>query len=455
MSKGTKEAFLATVIDLFELIKRNDSEQIKAFLAAYDNDPFGFYAETLNNFTLNPQENELLHICYSLLQNGKNTDKIAECESLIEQLSLTDPSEKSKAADMYAHSKFEKRIKNLTATMRGDASTIRPSETIPTFKTSDHLILEDDQVSPSFMGIALVTQYWFQKYAVICQQLTETDMLENFLTRVSLMQKELQQENPSDDFRASFIVNLPGTVHFFPVIYIKENGSEAVLIPDSVAGKSELEFAKALSKKFPSIPVFVVNEVRQADHFSCKTDALVFCRDTTAQLPNGTYRVPDLLKKLERRSTPVEGNVSSVLLPDELLKTAQRNKFVASHTESSEKKVHKQETLSDFRKRYTCSFFNPMRPDDPAKNISSYLTDKGRQLTKNMIIQFYINALTASGYEWSEEKKNDFIRDAKFILSDAFKDKRHLDKQKLDTAVTQLHSFVESWQAENRTLHAP
>lgn len=448
MPKGTKEAFLSTVIGLFELIKSNKSEEIKAFLAEYDNDPLDFYSESISAYSLDKSESELVHICFSLLGRGQDNNKIAKGDLLVNVLSTNDTSERKRLFDAYEETRLENTAKNLVAALKGDVSTLSPSTDFQKFDAPSHFSLSNNELSPTFKGIGLVTQYWFHKYhAVISPHLAANDILENLSAHALLIQRELQR-NPSDDFRVSFIINSPATAHFFPVIYIKENGSEAILIPDSVAGKSELDFAKAISEKLPNTPVFVVNDARQADHFSCKTDALVLCRDATAQLPSGAYRVPNLLKQLEMRSTPMEGNVSSVLLPDELLKTAQRPKFTASHTESSEKKVHKQETLSDFRKRYTGSFFNPMRPEDPAKNISTYLTYKGRQLAKNMIIQFYINALTASGYQWSDEKKSHFIDAAKSILSSAFKDKRRLDKSTLEVAIKELHEFAVTVQTE-------
>lgn len=444
----TKEVFLSTVIDLFGLIRKNDSERIKVFLTAYDNDPFDFYAKGISTYPLDKSESELVHICFSLLMRGRDNNKIAKGDLLVSVLSTNDDTERTRLFDSYEKTKLENTTKNLVATMKGDVSTLSSSPDFERFDTSSHFSLSNNELNPTFKGISLVAQYWFQKYhTVISPHLAANEIQENLSGYVLAMQKELQR-NPSDDFRASFVVNSPATAHFFPVIYIKENGSEAILIPDSVAGASELEFAKTLSEKFPNIPVFVVNDPRQADHFSCKTDALAFCRDATAQSSDGTYRIPHLLKQLAARSTPMEGNVSAVLLPEELLKTAQRSKFVAAHTESSEKKVHKQEMLSDFRKRYTASFFNPMRPEDPAKNISTYLTDKGRQLAKNIIIQFYINALTASGYEWTEEKKSHFIDAAKSILSSAFKDKKHLDKNTLDVAIKELHEFAVTVQAE-------
>jgi len=179
--------------------------------------------------------------------------------------------------------------------------------------------------------------------------LTDWEFVDNILDLLKPARETHDQE-----YREAFILG-PGTAHNIPVIYLREKGEEAILYANTLAIHTAScipEFSDTLKRKH-NINVYVVEETRQADIYSCGVDALAFAKDAVAiNKRNGKYRIENLLTQLKARATRYN-NYYSVRLPNELLKTAQISKFVDLHQENNSKKIHKNETLAEFRKRYT------------------------------------------------------------------------------------------------------
>lgn len=210
--------------------------------------------------------------------------------------------------------------------------------------------------------------------------------------------------NSKGDYRVAFIGG--ESLHSVPIVYIKEGDKEAFLVSCSKGKQSP---ADLLSEK-TGITCYYVSDFRQADLYSCHSDAVVFAKDATAfDSDNQKYAIPDLLARLDARSVEDKKNplLREVKLVDELLKTPQLSKFVNDHAEvNSTVIIHKDdkhaETRKQFSDRYTVG----------GKNTYIYI--KAIKLASILEIQFYANQLEKKlGNLWTKELHNQFIKDAK------------------------------------------
>ncbi len=216
-----------------------------------------------------------------------------------------------------------------------------------------------------------------------------------------------------ENHRQAFILEIIGGIHAVFMAYIREASSEMILYSDSIGSSSEI--ANQIHQK-TGLDVFITPRpnARQEDQFSCYTDALVFGRDVTGISPTtGHYLIPNLSSLLSARSFKISDGVYETLLPNDLLKTAQRSDFIHKNEDKDRLThlIHKQETLHAFRKRYseTSSY-----TEGTTKEISSYLRIKSEKYVLNMEIQFYLNEINEElGGTLSKEKKMDFIKHAK------------------------------------------
>ncbi len=252
-------------------------------------------------------------------------------------------------------------------------------------------------------GMQLIAQFYREKYDVnvimdnniYCQG-------QNFMELVKKGRAE------KGDYRCAYI--LIGLRHATPVFYLKSGNSEGFFIPDSVGRTHEHNYGQVrkiiselLLEHFPEIPIFVTEEIRQADLISCYTDALVFVRDVTAKKENAYFKSAHLVGQLESRATEHVADVSTgfsekkitlkkAFLPDELLKTAQISAFVEDN-KSKEKNpsiIHvlkdgTQENLAQFRERYSKT--------KDGKTYNGYLRNKGLKYSQIIIQQYYKNQL--------------------------------------------------------------
>ncbi len=216
--------------------------------------------------------------------------------------------------------------------------------------------------------------------------------------------------NQTGDYRQSFIFE-GNKGHAIFMVYIREGDKEGILYSDSIGADPNI--AQQINAT-TGIKVFYTPELRQADNYSCYTDALVFGRDTTGFNPEtGQYKIKNLLHMLEEREEKISTGLSTVQLPNELLKTSQISAFVTDNIDMNKlpQKIHKNETVDDFRERYSKDM---SMPDGETKKISVYLHTKGHKYKDIMEIQFYLNEIEKNlGHALAEDIKKDFIKNAK------------------------------------------
>jgi len=293
---------------------------------------------------------------------------------------------------------------------------------IPDKKSGDFI------AQPTKEGTELVTQYLNNKYQanIACPigGYSLLDMVDNdsdlylkpktHLVNITEMGKIIslisEARKKPDDHRQAFIFEAEQG-HAVFMVYIRERGKEGILYSDSIG--SDKNIALAINKN-TGIQVYYTPPKRQADHASCYTDSLVFGRDTTGVSPEtGQYIISDLLGLLEERGDNITKGISSVTLPNVLLKTAQLSTFISLNKDEKklQKIIHKDETLEEFRERYGK---NLSMSDGATKRISTYLHAKGNKYTANMEIQFYLNEMEKNiGHDLPKTIKTDFITHAK------------------------------------------
>ncbi|MDR3502129.1 MAG: hypothetical protein P4L79_06050 [Legionella sp.] len=215
------------------------------------------------------------------------------------------------------------------------------------------------------------------------------------------------------DYRQAFIIFHKGHATF--MAYIKEGAKEALLYSDTV--NNHPKYIPEL-QKVTGVKVYATVDARQADHWSCHTDGLVMGRDITGINPQtNQYFIPNILERLEKRAIQRSGYFLAYL-PDELLKTAQIPAFVSLNKELSDEVVHKNETLDEFRKRYSSrlTLINRKTAERKEKDISVYLQKKGDKYSEIMQIQFYLNEIEDELGALLSVQKDAFIVKAKEML---------------------------------------
>lgn len=272
---------------------------------------------------------------------------------------------------------------------------------------------------PYVEGRKLIIQYLHEKYHTNIREVMDDEDLERSIE---------QARQVRGDFRQALI--LTHATHATFILYLKENDQSALLCCDSL-GKHEVD-AIDLAYRY-TIDVFYVLEGRQTDTYSCYIDALVFGRDTTRINPTtGDYDMPHLLSTLKNnrvghgRYKPSDNRVFQARLPIELLKTAQRESFIAAHAsdEDQSKIIHQHETLAFFRERYSVK-----RP----KQQSTYLLEKGYKYLTILQVQYYLNEIEAElCHDLPRVEKQAFIDQAKLQRG---------EEDLYDFAVSQLALF--------------
>lgn len=294
-------------------------------------------------------------------------------------------------------------------------------------------------ILPKIAGSGLIADYYSIKYgcniefALKSAFFYETDSYN--LAKYFLTPTFTDIRKTPGNYRKAFLWGMDGT-HAIPVIYIKEGDQEGILVANSLGTTPNTKKMANDIKINTKIDVYTLAKPRQADDYSCYTDALVIARDTTAFCADKTdYYIPGLLAFISN-SSQKEGLFFVTKLPDELLKTCQLSSFLNYPQEKNNRLIHKNETLDNFRSRYTDRDVNTCFGDQgevATQDLYSYPRKKGLKFIAIMTTQFYLNQVThALGNTLSLEQKLDFISRAKETIVQEF------DSQKRDEQLMQL-----------------
>jgi hypothetical protein len=256
-------------------------------------------------------------------------------------------------------------------------------------------------------GIKLVSEYYAHKYQM--PHLTITADEKQFI-KVFNSEDFSQTRNTKENIRIPFTIT---NIHSTPIVYIKENSKEALLVLDSRGSDYAPTIAKALK-----LDVYTCSDTRQRDMYSCHTDTLVVLRELTGKNKNADYLIPNILAKLdnEKRISPHSAqieNLKEIQLFDRLRITTQRQLVFLNRPPDGNEIVHQHsgenENIHTFLNRYPADEANA----GTKEKISNFLREKGLKYTQIIEIQFYLNQLKTTGIAITEDLTNNFIQDAK------------------------------------------
>jgi len=243
-------------------------------------------------------------------------------------------------------------------------------------------------------GIELIAQYLNHKYN------TKITCSSCFLTCVQTIIQLSNLKLSQTHYRHAFIVPYK-TDHSVFIAYIKENNREVLMYSDAKGCDGKL--ATHLTET-TGMPLYASQEERLSTGYLSHIDALVFARDVTRINTNTMlYYMPNLIEALASK-TLVCGGYKGFRMPNKLLKTTQLSHLISTeqNTRLTSEKVHKNETLTQFRARYSYD-------GEP-----TYLQEKGIKYAAILQIQFYINAIEKElARTLSQEIKHKFIIGAK------------------------------------------
>jgi hypothetical protein len=261
---------------------------------------------------------------------------------------------------------------------------------------------------------SLVSQYYADKYSA---EIIVSNSLDGFIDDLNHFISNKDTENRIER-RVAFVV--AGATHSLPVIYLKHNDQECFLCADSLGTGFRLvapnivtaginrKLAQVIYQK-TQLQIFIVENQRQADLYSCLVDALVFARDCVGRDHNNQYHIPNLFMQLQARSIK-RGAHLAAKLPDELLKTSQISKFTNDHQETVYRLMHQGQTLVAFKKRYELTKHK--------KTINTYLQAKSIKLASLIEIQFYSAQLKIIfKHLWTAELSKLYNKSAKLELA--------------------------------------
>ncbi len=286
----------------------------------------------------------------------------------------------------------------------------------------DESILDEKKgfaIKLSSEGKKLISNYYSDKYHTdITFLITYNEIAEN-ADILSAREKKIE------NYRKAFIVG--DNIHSELIVYLKEKDNEAFLHADSRGfSKNALDLYDSVKTK-----IFVLENARQSDFYSCHTDALVMARDITAKdAKSNEYNTKNLLSTIEKRSqkkskllkkykeyenTPI----FEAIIPDVMLKTAQIKKFIDKHKEQKNSLVHKKENLINFLNRYheQLMIMSKSKKIYEPKKVARYLVLKGRKYADIIEIQFYLEQLKEMfSKNWDKDQSLLFIKNAKATL---------------------------------------
>lgn len=267
-------------------------------------------------------------------------------------------------------------------------------------------------------GIDLISQYYSYKYHM--EGPIKTRYVRQIIEKIK-SEDFSEIRNKKEDVRTAFLIT--GT-HSTPVVYVKENGKELLLIFDSLGDTS---MAKIAALALPEIDVYTsISIIRQRDSYSCHSEALVLLRELTGKDDSNHFLIPNISHKLEENTVKdslqneYPCNLHEIKLFDSLLITIQNPPFMEAHEQQYKSKevIHtykgKPEQIKEFLERYP-----PEERGSIGKkpNVSNYLREKGLKFSQIIEIQFYLNQLkNFLGNQFTEKLRENFITDAKAVF---------------------------------------
>jgi hypothetical protein len=205
--------------------------------------------------------------------------------------------------------------------------------------------------------------------------------------------------------------------HWLCLVYLREPGDdgrsmEGIYVSDSLGKNMGLALEQRLAEQ--GLNVLCVTLPRQVDDKGCLADAFVAARDLTARSLDGRYEFPRALAAVARDKQLYEGVGQLRTLPDILLKTVEYPPFLKSVQRGDggvvyRSRNHGEESIKDFRDRYTVKAPTVWNGKRSVKDMLDYLRQKGFGLAETTRREYWRAQMrSAFGADWTPERDERF-----------------------------------------------
>lgn len=242
------------------------------------------------------------------------------------------------------------------------------------------------------------------------------------------------------DVRCAFLVTVnESPEHTVPVIFIKENGKQAILIADSLGNQSPCELSKEIATvlRGQDIDVYRSDEIMQRSPWGCKAHSVKVAVAMTRRemLDDGTmgdYSMPSVCSEMKEWLTdaaeeegPLDGSARAVNLPAELAMLSERTAAIKAQVGERDSEERNRVLRDDKKKRTFNEKYDAYSPKfalvtlataeldqrPAAHHHADYLRQKGLHYSKIEQIEFYNQQLKdILGPDWDARQQSAFAK---------------------------------------------
>ena len=258
--------------------------------------------------------------------------------------------------------------------------------------------IQDHQIEPmiyqpTYEGMVLLSEKYNEKYEIDIRIVNEVDFGDHeptALKRIRRFKNNADIDTIIESEKTVGIILMHGENHAIPILFSREEDKKYMIIFDSSSG-ARIPGHYPIGNDFPDFQVMINLGTRQADGTSCITDAICILKDALRMEGLGSYlmqtkAVEDDAKKDETREAPrlffatsKPDNFTVFRMPEELLKTAQREDFIEKSEADRKKMITKSNDTLDqkrYKDRATVAFNG--KPFEPT-GINRYLHEKSKR----------------------------------------------------------------------------
>jgi hypothetical protein len=287
-------------------------------------------------------------------------------------------------------------------------------------------------------GLKLLKSYYARKYGAVIalpehKESGRPVSIEEFPAKAHELFERARAGN--GDARCAFLVG--DGEQCVPVIFMRENGVESILVADS-RGEHKDDLAQKLAAKFEKIDVYRVDAPRRRDKSkidkaSSYVDGMKFAATIAGRRRSSegavSYILPNMAQELRERSKlPGPDRVMAVTLPAELAKLSQLDDLIKAEPEGDTKEVPmrgdaKKRTLTEFRDAHRVSIQAPV-DDSNGESVSEsridYVRLKSFKYPDLIHIEHFNQELVkhcekAGGEKWTPKRQSRFVEQLKNV----------------------------------------
>ncbi len=284
--------------------------------------------------------------------------------------------------------------------------------------------VDDNIISPVFYqptpeGITYLCSHYSDKYGIDLRSLdlrgkiSNPDNICNFFAYVA--EKNIIDSLPNNTVVG--VVLSHGQHHAIPVLIKKGEGTSAIVVFDSTSGPRIKGYFR-IASLFSDSNFYLNSGTRQVDSSSCITDAICILKealqieDLLLILNKKRYDEHPSLQPDESRffCIPKPENFVLFKMPEKLLLTAQRSRYVSEADANTAIKLRGGKTLAQYRDLFQMRVSLMQGYDVVVKGINSYLFIKARE--HKCLFDFYTKKLTDESQQQLKEESGSSKRPA-------------------------------------------